>query len=69
MLLPLGSGVHSIGATALGGPSSCAGADSIPLPRMPTPPLFGVFLTVKAITLCPQGGLGVTPAIEFPIGS
>jgi len=33
------------------------------------PPLFGLFLTMQAVTLCPAGGLGLTHAIEFPVGS
>jgi len=69
VLLPLQTAFFDVGATVLPGAGTCDGAGSILLPLVPTPPLFGLFLTVQAITLCPQGGLGLTHAIEFPIGN
>lgn len=69
VLLPLQTAFFDVGATLLTGAGTCDGTGSIPLPLVPTPPLFGLFVTVQAITLCPQGGLGLTHAIEFPIGS
>jgi len=69
VLLPLQTAFFDVGATLLPGSGTCDGAGSILLPLVPTPPLFGLFLTVQAITLCPQGGLGLTHAIEFPIGT
>lgn len=69
VLLPPLNGIHHVGAAALAGVATCDGAGSVPLPLVPTPPLFGIFLTVQAVTLCPQNGLGLTPAIEFPVGS
>lgn len=69
VLLPLQTAFFDVGATLLPGTGTCDGSGSILLPLVPTPPLFGLFLTVQAITLCPQGGLGLTHAIEFAIGN
>jgi hypothetical protein len=67
--LPLQTAAFDVGITALPGTGTCDGAGSIPVPLVPTPSLFGSFLTLQALTLCPQGGFGLTHAIEFPIGS
>lgn len=69
VLLPLQNAFFDVGATLLPGTGTCDGAGSITLPLVPTPPLYGLFLTAQAITLCPQAGLGLTHAIEFPIGN
>jgi hypothetical protein len=58
-----------VGAAVLPGTSSCDGAGQIPLPLPTGPNVVGTFLTVQSLTLCPQGGLGLTHAIEFAIGS
>ena len=59
----------NLGASVLPGAATCDGSGSIPLPLPNLPGVFGTFLTAQSMFLCPQGGLGLTNAIEFPIGS
>jgi len=68
-LVPLQNAWFTLGIVSLQGTSGCDGAGSIAAPLVPTPSLFGLFLTVQAATLCPAGGFGLTPALEFPVGN
>ncbi|MCB9877866.1 MAG: hypothetical protein H6835_09720 [Planctomycetes bacterium] len=65
----LSSPVLNLGIALLAGNAGCDGSGSLAVPLPNQPGVFGTFVTAQAITLCPSGGMGLTNAIEFPVGS
>lgn len=68
-LLHLPPPLFELGATSFSGAGNCTAATNLPLPLPADPLLFGAFATAQAAILCPGGSLGLSNAVEFPIGS
>ncbi|MFO1050588.1 MAG: hypothetical protein U1F36_00070 [Planctomycetota bacterium] len=58
-----------LGSVALAGSGICDGSGTVPLAIPNQSGLYGLFVTVQSVFLCPAGGLGLTHGLEFPIGS
>ena len=55
--------------TYLPGTSGCDAGGVLPFPLPTGPAVVGTFLTIQVGTQCPEGGIGLTQAIEFAVGS